>query len=109
MSSHADGSRKSRSSLIPPSSLCRLTPNPITDSIWLANGSFAVAAGNQVFIHSRFLARSPDDKATLPRDVFEMVALGNGPVVDYHPQLLVQCMLWSKFARPLPPGGLARR
>lgn len=75
-----------------------LTPNPISDSIWLSGGSFAVGAGNQIFVHSRFLSPSdqpPSARKTPAQDVFEQVALRNGPLIDYHPQLLVQCMFWS--------------
>jgi hypothetical protein len=29
------------------------------------------------------------------QDVFEMVARHNGPLPDYHPQMLLQCLLWG--------------
>ncbi|CED84427.1 RAVE (regulator of V-ATPase assembly) complex subunit RAV1/DMX protein, WD repeat superfamily [Phaffia rhodozyma] len=83
--------------------LAPLTPEPIGDSIWLSDGSFAVGAGNQLFVYSRFF-EPPSKRGNnevelitgLSRDVFEFVALQNGPLVDYHPQLLLQCLLWNK-------------
>lgn len=29
--------------------------------------------------------------------LFEYVARQNGPLDDYHPQMLLQCLLWGKF------------
>ena len=29
--------------------------------------------------------------------LFKTVARQNGPLPDYHPQMLLQCLLWGKF------------
>ncbi|PPQ62961.1 hypothetical protein CVT24_006067 [Panaeolus cyanescens] len=79
--------------------LCRtidissFTPYPISDSIWLAHGSLLVAAGPQMYLYSEPppSKRQPDSES-----LFEYVARQNGPLVDYHPQMLLQCLLWDK-------------
>ena len=30
-----------------------------------------------------------------PKSLFELVATRNGPLVDYHPQMMLQCLLWG--------------
>ncbi|WVQ94063.1 hypothetical protein IAU59_001141 [Kwoniella sp. CBS 9459] len=86
----------------------RYTSLPISDSIWLAGGSLAVGAGNQIYLFSRFLGRdtptpSPAGSARSvqmdeeePEDIFQLIAHRNGPLVDYHPVQLGQCLLWDK-------------
>ncbi|WVQ76366.1 hypothetical protein IAR50_006031 [Cryptococcus sp. DSM 104548] len=72
---------------------------PINDSIWLAGGSLAVGAGNQVYMFSRFLEKSAGEKEEEggdDEDIFQHIAQKNGPLVDYHPILLAQCLLWDK-------------
>ncbi|KAG2159698.1 RAVE protein 1 C terminal-domain-containing protein [Suillus bovinus] len=63
---------------------------PIRDSIWLANGSFLIAAGHQLFLFGQ-KARQKDQEP-----LFQYVARHNGPLEDYHPQMLLQCLLWGK-------------
>lgn len=83
----------------------KYTSVPISDSIWIAGGSLAVAAGNQIYIFSRFLSEptppgTPHDEDTdpdEPEDIFELIAYRNGPLVDYHPTMLLQCLLWDKI------------
>lgn len=81
---------------------------PINDSIWLAGGSLAVGCGNQIYVFSRFLDREtpvsspaasvksvmlgPDE----PEDIFQLIAFKNGPLLDYHPVNLSQCLVWGK-------------
>jgi hypothetical protein len=33
-----------------------------------------------------------------PDDIFQLIASQNGPLIDYHPIVLVQCILWSESA-----------
>ncbi|PPQ67110.1 hypothetical protein CVT25_005711 [Psilocybe cyanescens] len=82
--------------------LCRtidisgLTPYPISDSIWLAHGSFLIAAGQQMYLFSE----PPRDKTFVTpseESLFEYVARQNGPLDDYHPQMLLQCLIWDKI------------
>jgi hypothetical protein len=87
--------------------MSRYCPSPIADSIWLAGGSLAVGCGNQVYLFSRYLDREtpiPTPRSSVrdvrmddaePEDVFQLVASQNGPVVDYHPTILAQCVLWG--------------
>ncbi|KAJ7071176.1 RAVE protein 1 C terminal-domain-containing protein [Mycena amicta] len=65
-------------------------PYQISDSIWLANGSLLVGAGHQMFLFGHGDATS--------ESLFEHVARQNGPLEDYHPQMLLQCLLWGKIA-----------
>ncbi|KAJ6574959.1 WD repeat-containing protein [Mycena capillaripes] len=69
-------------------------PYQISDSIWLANGSLLVGAGHQMFL---FGQHRPSAAELSPREsLFEHVARQNGPLEDYHPQMLLQCLLWEK-------------
>ncbi|KAG5715648.1 Regulator of V-ATPase in vacuolar membrane protein 1 [Termitomyces sp. T112] len=65
-------------------------PLPISDSIWLDNGSLLIAAGHQMFLYDSSSLAS--DEETL----FEYAARHNGPLDDYHPQMILQCLLWGK-------------
>ena len=64
-------------------------PYPISDSVWLAHGSLLVGAGHQMLL----FGQSRTDPGSDP--LFEHVALHNGPLQDYHPQMLLQCLLWG--------------
>jgi hypothetical protein len=70
-----------------------LTPHPISDSIWLADGSFAVGAYNGLFV---FRPGDPSAKDGPKSNLFQEVVRRNGPLVDYHPQNIAQCLLWSE-------------
>ncbi|KAH7912596.1 RAVE protein 1 C terminal-domain-containing protein [Hygrophoropsis aurantiaca] len=67
-------------------------PYPICDSIWLANGSLLIAAGHQLCL---FGQKTLQDGGT-SESLFGYAALHNGPLPDYHPQMLLQCLLWDK-------------
>lgn len=69
-------------------------PYQISDSIWLTNGSLLLAAGHQVFLYGAPLpsAIEPSQSGTL----FEYVTRQNGPLEDYHPQMILQCLLWGQ-------------
>lgn len=78
----------------------KYTSVPINDSIWIAGGSLAVGAGNQIYVFSRFLETEPElesDDEEEPEDIFELIAHRNGPLFDYHPTMLSQCLLWDKI------------
>ena len=86
----------------------RYTSAPINDSIWLAGGSLAIGAGNQIYLFSRFLDRdtsAPSPSASAksvvldpegPEDLFQLIAWQNGPLLDYHPTILAQCLIWGE-------------
>ncbi|KAK2461643.1 hypothetical protein APHAL10511_006106 [Amanita phalloides] len=64
-----------------------IIPYPINDSIWLTNGSFIIGAGHHLCLFA--------DTGT-SKSLVEYVARQNGPLEDYHPQMLLQCLLWGK-------------
>ncbi|KAJ3966484.1 RAVE protein 1 C terminal-domain-containing protein [Lentinula raphanica] len=66
------------------------TPYPINDSIWLANSSLLIGAGHQMLLYG-------PPKSPQLESLFEYVARQNGPLPDYHPQMLLQCLLWEKL------------
>jgi RAVE protein 1 C terminal len=68
-------------------------PHHINDSIWLSHGTLLIGAGNHILLHGQ--AKQPSNKeASL--NLFEYVARHNGPLDDFHPQMLLQCLLWGK-------------
>ncbi|KAK0464982.1 RAVE protein 1 C terminal-domain-containing protein [Desarmillaria tabescens] len=73
-------------------------PYPISDSIWLANGSFLLGAGHQMFLYGQDVSSSRGSITSTLSDesLFDYVARQNGPLEDYHPQMLLQCLLWEK-------------
>jgi hypothetical protein len=83
---------------------CRFTPYPISDSIWLSHGFFLVGSGNQTTVYGepKFLGRK-HTKWDIKQDreeesLFEYVARQNGPLEDYNPQMILQCLLWGTSA-----------
>ncbi|KIK91309.1 hypothetical protein PAXRUDRAFT_34992 [Paxillus rubicundulus Ve08.2h10] len=72
----------------------RYVPYPISDSIWLANGSLLVGAGHHMFLYGQAPFYEP---GTSSDSLFVHVARNNGPLQDYHPQMLLQCLLWGKI------------
>ncbi|EIW64094.1 WD repeat-containing protein [Trametes versicolor FP-101664 SS1] len=76
-----------------------MVPHPISDSIWLARGTLLVGAGHQLFMYGQ--RRGVEVEADAPKrqeeSLFEHVARLNGPLDDYHPQMVLQCLLWEKI------------
>ncbi|KAF8807734.1 WD repeat-containing protein [Phlegmacium glaucopus] len=83
--------------------LCRtidissFTPYTISDSIWLAHGSFLIAAGPQMYLFSEPPHNDKGKSEKSAESLMEYVARQNGPLDDYHPQMLLQCLLWEKI------------
>ncbi|CAN6635368.1 regulator of V-ATPase in vacuolar membrane protein 1 [Trichomonascus vanleenenianus] len=89
------------------------TSHPIGDSIWLQNGTFVVGAGNQFFIQDEKVdvyedsttrnllgtrnTISADEKKGHETSIFDIVAVINGPLPIYHPQLLIQSIFAGKI------------
>ena len=65
----------------------------ITDSIWLAGGRLLVGAGHHMLQYEQCKAKNV--KEDRPVGLFEHVAWLNGPLPDYHPQMILQCLLWG--------------
>lgn len=74
------------------------TPYPISDSIWLAHCSFLVASGQQMYLFSEpptKIASTAKERST--ETLVEYVARQNGPLDEYHPQMLLQCLIWGEL------------
>jgi RAVE protein 1 C terminal len=71
-----------------------LLPHPISDSIWLAYGTLLVGSGHQMCLYGR-IRQAENEEAE--EGLFEYVARLNGPLADYHPQMLLQCLLWGWY------------
>ena len=79
-------------------SCCRMTAEPIADSIWLTGGTLLVGTGNQMLQYGvlRHLPLSTQESKYSGPGLFEAVARMNGPLPQYHPQMILQCLLWGK-------------
>ncbi|KAI9513046.1 RAVE protein 1 C terminal-domain-containing protein [Russula earlei] len=71
-----------------------LLSHPISDSIWLAYGTLLVGSGHQMCLYGVSRQLESEDAE---EGLFEYVARLNGPLADYHPQMLLQCLLWDKL------------
>jgi RAVE protein 1 C terminal len=69
-----------------------ITKHPIADSVWIAGGQLLTGAGHQM-IQAKPGFSFRDNAPS--KDLFETVARHNGPLPDYHPQMLLQCLLWG--------------
>ncbi|KAI0361166.1 WD repeat-containing protein [Trametes cingulata] len=73
-----------------------VVPHPISDSIWLARGTLLVGAGHLLFMFGqKRLEKGAEEKEE--ESLFEHVARLNGPLDEYHPQMVLQCLLWEKI------------
>lgn len=80
------------------------TTHSIGDSIWLKDGTFVVAAGNQLFIKDKsldlkdkFTNQSIGSRKILSNDILHLSSVLNGPLPVYHPQLMIQALYAQKF------------
>ncbi|KAF8140396.1 RAVE protein 1 C terminal-domain-containing protein [Boletus edulis] len=73
----------------------RYIPYPISDSIWLANGTLLVGVGHHMLLYGQTQSYGP---SSINESLFVHVARINGPLPDYHPQMLLQCLLWGKIS-----------
>ncbi|KAG8997978.1 regulator of (H+)-ATPase in vacuolar membrane [Tulasnella sp. JGI-2019a] len=72
-----------------------ITPFSISDSIWMTGGSLVVAAGHQMFMYNDSRRSSFADNED---GLFQSVARQNGPLSVFHPQMILQCLLWGKIS-----------
>ncbi|CCM05189.1 uncharacterized protein FIBRA_07398 [Fibroporia radiculosa] len=72
----------------------RMLPHPIGDSIWLARGSLLIGAGHVMLLFGQAARATKDIQHE--ESLFEHVARYNGPLDNYHPQMILQCLLWEK-------------
>lgn len=80
------------------------TDHNIGDSIWLKDGIFVVASGNQFYIKDKYLDledpfthRSIGSRKILSNDILHLSSVLNGPLPVYHPQFLIQCLYANKL------------
>ncbi|SCU91355.1 LAME_0E12178g1_1 [Lachancea meyersii CBS 8951] len=80
------------------------TTHDIGDSIWLTDGTFVIASGNQLFlkdksldIGDKFTNQSIGSRKILLRDIMHLSSVLNGPLPVYHPQLLIQALYSDKL------------
>ena len=80
------------------------TAHTIGDSIWLKNGIFVVASGNQLYIKDRtldlsdpFTNRSIGSRKIISNDILHLNSVLNGPLPVYHPQFLIQALYGKKL------------
>lgn len=80
------------------------TDHEIGDSIWLKNGTFVVASGNQFYIKDKYLdlndnftSRSIGSRKILSNDLLHLCSVLNGPLPVFHPQFLIQALYVGKF------------
>ncbi|CAO1632061.1 unnamed protein product [Parajaminaea phylloscopi] len=69
-----------------------LSTRSITDVKWLSTGSIAVALGHTLHVVGPEIAKVVDGPSTL----VEAAYAEQGPLPPYHPNVLVQCLLWGK-------------
>ncbi|KAI0036631.1 WD repeat-containing protein [Vararia minispora EC-137] len=69
-----------------------ILPHPISDSIWLAQGTLLIGSGHQMLLYGYNPKSSKHSE-----HLFEHVARRNGPLIDFHPQMVLQCLLWEKL------------
>lgn len=79
-----------------------MIPHRISDSIWTAYGSLLVGAGPHMFLYGQPksqpripLVENGNSKPTPREGLWEYVARENGPLEQFHPQMLLQCLLWG--------------
>ena len=72
-----------------------MIPHPISDSIWLARGTLLVGAGHLQFMYGQKGQAVPTTEPE-QESLFEHVARLNGPLDDWNPQMILQCLLWGR-------------
>ncbi|KAI0963718.1 hypothetical protein AcW1_000718 [Taiwanofungus camphoratus] len=70
--------------------------HPISDSIWLARGSLLIGAEYFMCLYGQPDPGSNSNAMEEQESLFEHVARHNGPLDEYHPQMILQCLLWEK-------------
>lgn len=70
--------------------------HPISDSIWLARGSLLIGAEYFMCLYGQPDPGSNSNAMEEQESLFEHVARHNGPLDEYHPQMILQCLLWGE-------------
>ncbi|EJT99961.1 hypothetical protein DACRYDRAFT_81581 [Dacryopinax primogenitus] len=72
------------------------SPLALTGASFLGDGSLVVTAGNQVISFNPKLKDPPLSESS---NLLELIINGIGPLPDWHPQVVLQCLLWNKVDR----------
>ncbi|QLQ82576.1 hypothetical protein HG537_0H03390 [Torulaspora globosa] len=80
------------------------TDHDIGDSIWLKDGTFVVASGNQFYVKDKyfdqndpFTHHSIGSRKIFSNDILHLSSVLNGPLPVYHPQFLIQALFANKL------------
>lgn len=80
------------------------TAHKIGDSIWMKDGIFVVASGNQFYVKDKtldtndpFTHASIGSRMIFSNDLFHLSSVLNGPLPVYHPQFLIQALYANKL------------
>ncbi|KAF9916958.1 regulator of (H+)-ATPase in vacuolar membrane [Lobosporangium transversale] len=77
--------------------------HPISAIAWLDMGTLAVGAGGTMLLYSKWLSEdymtiAPGfEELNLAPTLHHALSSMHGPLVDYHPDLLMEFFLWGKF------------
>lgn len=87
--------------------LRRLVSYPISDSVWLTDGSLLVGFGHFMLLYGeRFKTKSCPDQLR-EETLFDYVDGQNKPVREYHPQMILQLLIWGRSYSPWNPSRYA--
>ncbi|EDO16053.1 hypothetical protein Kpol_1067p26 [Vanderwaltozyma polyspora DSM 70294] len=80
------------------------TAHDIGDSVWMKDGTFVVASGNQFYIKDKtldmgdpFVHHSIGSRKILSNDILHLNSVLNGPLPVYHPQFIIQSLYCNKL------------
>lgn len=80
------------------------TAHDIGDSIWMKDGMFACASGNQFYIKDKsldlndpFTHNSIGSRKIMSDDILHLSGVLNGPIPVFHPQFLIQALYAGKL------------
>ncbi|KAI8603070.1 RAVE protein 1 C terminal-domain-containing protein [Dissophora ornata] len=78
--------------------------HPISSIAWLDMGTLSVGAGGTMLLYSKWLSEDYmtimpgfEDLASSAPTLHHALSSMHGPLVDYHPNLLIEFFLWGKF------------
>ncbi|KZT57808.1 hypothetical protein CALCODRAFT_265994 [Calocera cornea HHB12733] len=77
-------------------SVDKFSPLALRGASFLGDGSLVVTAGNQVIAFNPTLLDPPPSE---PSNILALLISRIGPLPDWHPQVVLQCLLWNKVDR----------
>ena len=76
------------------------TPSRIRDVVWLAHERLAIGSASIIYVHGPFVEETQVDqtiKGEKVRHLAELIAERTGPLPQYHPTFLHECLLWNNL------------